>query len=556
MLMNWKMKGARVGQLIQLAKAAKLSLKKYLFMYCWCLFFTIAYTCCAMFFPSIVGRIIDNGISDNNFQKVLYESCWLPILGGLMIFFQYKEKINFAKLSQSMTITIQNRLMEKVTKTNYRFWKYHKAGDVHAVIEKDVSRLESLLTSSVNDAVISVFVIIGVAAYLLCIDLLMGSIIIILALIFATIQKKIGDVAKAEMHILRNYMGNVSTLTNHVVNNALSIRMFDGSKKILSDFNFKVSTYRNQYIKQIKILSVVQLTGMTFNAIGLFVIMILGAKKVFVGELSVGVLFSLTLYMQRLYNPLVSLGNVYVSLKSLIPIVGKILDILENSDEIESGTYNPERMLTGQICLQNIEFKYEDSTEYIFKNLNLQVMPGETIGIIGNNGSGKTTLLRLLSRICVVDNGAILVDGVDNLQYDDEYLCGNIGIMSQDNYLPDWTLKDIFDCDDIELENAKYLMNYLNFPIEKFPNGLDSKIGENKIALSGGEIQKIAFIRLILQNKMIYIMDEPTSALDVDSENKMIELIETRLKGKTCIIITHRDAVLKICNRVVDLMSQ
>lgn len=125
--------------------------------------------------------------------------------------------------------------------------------------------------------------------------------------------------------------------------------------------------------------------------------------------------------------------------------------------------------------------------------------------------------------------------------------------MSQENYLPDWSLKEILQCDESQVEKAESIMKYLDFPIDKFPNGLNSKIGENKISLSGGELQKIAFIRLLLQDKRIFIMDEPTSALDLDSEKRVIELIESMLSEKTCIIITHRKPLLEICNKIIEL---
>ena len=159
------MKGKIVKKIVRLIKVANLSLKKYMIMYVGCLCCAISYTCCAMYFPSIVGKVLDYGIATNNFTNVLTEAFWLLLFGGAMIVFQYLQKLSFAKLSQSITINIQSRLMEKITRTNYQFWKKHKAGDVQAIIEKDVNKLEVVLTSTVNDAIISAFVAVGVADY-------------------------------------------------------------------------------------------------------------------------------------------------------------------------------------------------------------------------------------------------------------------------------------------------------------------------------------------------------------------------------------------------------
>lgn len=267
-----------------------------------------------------------------------------------------------------------------------------------------------------------------------------------------------------------------------------------------------------------------------------------------------GVLFSLTIYLQRLYYPIVSLGSLYVSLKSIMPIVYKLLDVLENEKEIKSGRYYPTIPLQGHIDMRNIYFKYEDSSRYIFKGFDLEIAQGEIVGIIGKNGSGKTSIIRMLTRLCTPESGEILLDGTDISLYSVEYLNKHIGIMSQDNYLPGWELREIFECkDESDEEKICVLLRYLNFSIGNFTKGLKSKIGENKMSLSGGEIQKIAFIRLISQNRQIYIMDKPSSALDGDSENRMIHLIDKYLRGKTCMIITHRKAILEICDRVVEL---
>ena len=538
-------------ELFNIIKVSNISLKKYCFMYIWCLYCAISYTFCALMLPNIVGAVIDNGIAHNDFFMVLEEAAYILILGVLMIVFQYLQKISFAKLSQNITIAIQTKLIEKLSKTNYAFWKHHKAGDVYAVIEKDVNKLERFLSSVMNDAIISILVAGGVAVYLIYIDRTIGVTIIVLALLFSIIQRKIGELAKKEMIILRSILGKLSSFTNNIVNNVLSIRLVGITRKILYDYSESINAYRNQYVKQIKILNIVQATGMAFNTVGLFIIMLLGSLKVFNNELSVGVLFSLTIYLQRLYSPLIGLGSLYVSLRSIVPIINKLLDILENNKEVKSGSYFPTSPLSGEFVIRNVNFRYENDSEYVLSNLNLKVVQGEIIGIVGKNGSGKTSIIRLLSRICTVESGEVLLDGMDINLYDDTYLNNNIGIMSQDNYLPDWKLRELFECDDDKKISS--LMEYLNLPLENFLYGLDSKIGENKIALSGGEIQKIAFIRLILQDKQIYIMDEPTSALDTDSEERMIQLINTSLKGKTCVIVTHRKSVLKICNRVLEL---
>lgn len=152
--------------------------------------------------------------------------------------------------------------------------------------------------------------------------------------------------------------------------------------------------------------------------------------------------------------------------------------------------------------------------------------------------------------MCKAESGSILLDDVEISNYCEHFLEEEIGFMLQENYLPDWTLEDFFGKNNVE--NAEKMMNDLGIPLRKFSKGMNSRIGENKISLSGGELQKLAFIKLLLEQKQIYIFDEPTSALDLESEEKMITMLRKYLKNRTCIIITHRKAILNICDKIIE----
>lgn len=539
-----------MGDFIQLINKMKISLKQFIFSYLKCLLWACAYTIVALIFPSMVGMIIDNGIALNDFSKVIKESMGLLVLGGLMILFQYLQKLSFASLSQEIIIDIKKTLIQKISRTNYLFWKQHKSGDVYTVIEKDVNQLENLLLSIFSNGITNVFVVLSVSIYMIYINMFIGVVVILLAFLFATFQRRIGNVAKRGMTKLRETVGNISIHTNNIVNNVLPIKMLGISKDIIDDYCRNLRDYKKQYIKQVLILNHVQSTGMAFTAIGLFIIMIFGAMEVLQNRLSIGFLFSLTMYLQRLYNPIIGLGNVYVSLQSFSPIVSKLLEILNNTNEIADGKYTPKTHLSGNILINNVKFKYSDGANYILDDFSLSIRSGEKIGIVGKNGTGKTSLLRLFARVCKAESGSILLDDVEISNYCEHFLEEEIGFMLQENYLPDWTLEDFFGKKNVE--NAEKMMNDLGIPLRKFSKGMNSRIGENKISLSGGELQKLAFIKLLLEQKQIYIFDEPTSALDLESEEKMITMLRKYLKNRTCIIITHRKAILNICDKIIE----
>ena len=221
---------------------------------------------------------------------------------------------------------------------------------------------------------------------------------------------------------------------------------------------------------------------------------------------------------------------------------------------IKNGNVKEIENFVGDINLENLSYKYPQNNYFVFENLNIDIKQGEIVGIVGKNGSGKTTLLRLINKLCIPTEGIVKVSNIDIQDYETRWLWHQVGIMPQAIYLPRGYLKDILDIDSGLEEKAFRLLEELNFDIYKEDSLIDRKIELELNTLSGGEYQKLAFVRLILQNKQIYIFDEPTSALDLKTEKKVIEIIKRELSGKTVLIITHRTPILDICNKVIEII--
>ncbi len=440
-------------------------------------------------------------------------------------------------------------MFEKLLERNLKFWMKYQIGDVLRVLENDIDNIQNLLTSTISNLMINFFVAAGITIVLLIINPVLGLIILLMAFLFANIQKKFGDNIQDGMSELRLGMGELSSITNETLNHISTIQMTDLTALERTRFDTKNRSVIQQFILQTKRVTIAQLIGMLFNVFGILVVLAIGASEVLKGRLSIGVLFSLTIYIQRLYGPIVTLGTEYINIKNTKPMIEKVLKILENEDSIRVGEIDW-ISTKGKINIVDVSFKYKE--KWILRNLTMEIPEKSTIGIIGENGSGKFTLIKLLSKLCVPQSGMIYFDGIpiNNISYDS--IKRNVTVVPQECFLPYGTLKNVMEIDSEEKQNRMFeFMEKLGVSLEKFPDGLNTKLTENRGNLSGGEAQKLALIRSLLQDKLIYILDEPTAAMDLESEKNFCSIVKEYLADKTVLIVTHRRELLSVCNKII-----
>lgn len=298
-----------------------------------------------------------------------------------------------------------------------------------------------------------------------------------------------------------------------------------------------------------------------FNCIQLgitaLILIFLIAGQTWLG-ISIATLVLIVNYAQSIQGELWSINSI---LKNFNRVFGDAYDmtlILDTVDDVvDAKDAVPLEMKTAGVDFNGISFKHKDAKEAIFENFNLNVQPGERIGLVGVSGSGKTTLTKLLLRFADVDKGAILVSGQDIKNVTQQSLRENVAYVPQETSLfhrsiaeniaygkPDATLKEIVW--------AAKQANADEF-IKDLPQGYDTLVGERGIKLSGGQRQRIAIARAILKNAPISVLDEATSALDSESEVLIQDALEKLMRGRTSIVIAHRLSTVAGLDRIVVL---
>lgn len=535
----------------KLKRIFNIPIKNYIVKEFKCFVFLIIYTVATLLLPTFVSKIIDKGITQKNLRLATLYSIGMLATGVIVVIFQYLQQTSFYKLGQELTIVIKQRIYDNVLRTNMKYWEKNSIGDTLIILGEDVSILENLLTTTVSNSIVNIIVITGISIFIIVMDWKCGVLILTMAILFAIIQKRIGGKIENIVVKMRKSIGEMANFTSETLQNANELQASGYEKLMSHKYRCLNKEVMDSTMKQIKAVTGAQSVGTLFNVLGLLVVIVFGTYQTITNNMTVGTLFVLTVYVQRLYGPIVSLGNSYIEIKNSIPKINNVIDILETPDIIKTGNYIPETDIQGIIEFNNVCFSYNEKD--ILKNFNLCVQPGEILGVVGKNGIGKSTLFKLILNLCTPNDGEILLDDMEIVEYENEFIREKIGYVGQEGFVISGRLIDILDPQKNSTETKILeLMRELQLDITRFDQGLDTYIDENHRNLSGGEYQKIALIRSFIEDRDIYLLDEPTAAIDEKSEKEICKIIKEKLKGKTAIIITHRPKILEICDRVID----
>lgn len=292
------------------------------------------------------------------------------------------------------------------------------------------------------------------------------------------------------------------------------------------------------------------------NKVTVVLILWVGATLVMKGELSVGQLIAFNMLAGRVSGPILRLVQLWQDFQQAGLSVRRLGDILNTPTE---PGYNPGRAslpsLKGAVAFSGVTFRYRPDRPEVLRNINLEIKPGEVIGIVGRSGSGKSTLTKLIQRLYVPESGRILIDGTDLALIEPTWLRRQIGVVLQENYLFNRSVRDNIALSDpataIEpIIQAAELAGAHEFILE-LAEGYDTLVGERGCNLSGGQRQRIAIARALLTNPRILIFDEATSALDYESERIIQENMKRICSDRTVFIIAHRLSAVSRCDRII-----
>ncbi|QDI03613.1 type I secretion system permease/ATPase [Xanthomonas cerealis pv. cerealis] len=279
-----------------------------------------------------------------------------------------------------------------------------------------------------------------------------------------------------------------------------------------------------------------------------------GAKLVIEGKLSVGQLIAFNMLSGQVTAPIIRLAQLWQDFQQVGISVERLGDILNTRTEVP-GSRMALPPIRGQVTFERVTFRYRSDAAEVLNAIELDVRPGEILGIVGRSGSGKSTLTKLVQRLYTPERGRVLIDGQDLALADPAWLRRQLGVVLQENFLFNRSVRENIALSDpgMPLErviHAAKLAGAHDF-IVALPEGYDTRVGEHGTGLSGGQRQRIAIARALIGNPRILILDEATSALDYESEHAVMNNMRAICKGRTVLIIAHRLSTVRHANRIV-----
>ena len=521
--------------------------------------------------PSIItGRIVDEALVGKDLKLLIQ---LLLLAFGTMAVSQIigvlESYIN-AWISQRIIFDMKNQMYDHLQHMPHAFFTAEKQGDIITRMNTDISGVSTVISGTLSSIVSNVATVVTtlIALFSMSWQLAIVGIIVIPLLILPT--RSVGKTRWKLLTESQEKNDEMNQLVNETlsVSGSLLVKLFTREDKEYSRFrsvNEEVTRLNLKEQRSGKWFGVIM--GM-FTQIGPLLIYFFGGLFIILsqirigpltipmsGTLTVGVITATVALINRLYRPVQSLLNIQVDFTRSLALFTRIFDYfdMENTIVTKPNAKKPD-VTKKDIVFRHVAFSY-DAEKSLLTDIDFTVPGGKMYAIVGPSGSGKSTVVNLIPRLYDVCDGSVSIAGVDVRDFDLSYLRDCIGVVTQDTYLFNGTIRENLlyakeDATPEELENACKIASIHEF-ITNQPDGYDTMVGNRGLKLSGGEKQRLSIARVILKNPKILILDEATSALDSISENAIQDALEALMDGRTSIVIAHRLSTILKADRIL-----
>ncbi len=505
--------------------------------------------------PYLTKIAIDDSIANKDFQSLGFITLLLVASLIAQAFIQYFLTYFTQLMGQKIIYDLRIQIFSHVQRLSLKFFDKTPIGRIVTRVTNDVEALNELFASGIVMVFSDIFIIFWIFIFMFSMSwsLALISLSVLPILIYATFlfRKKVRDVYRD----VRYYLAKLNSYMQERISGISIVQLFNKQKEEFEKFSKINTDYKKANVASIFYYAVFFPTVEILSSLAIALIIWYGGGKIIQGTISIGILFAFIQYTEMFFRPIRDLSEKYNIMQTAMASSERIFKLLDDKTIIE----NPNKpiipdKIKGKIEFKNVSFAYNPN-EYVLKNISFTINPGETVAIVGATGAGKTSIISLLSRFYDIQEGEILVDGIDIRKMRKEDLRKSMSIVLQDIYLFSGTVKSNILMNNTDIDESRMLIAAnsvgANDFILKLPNQFNEEVKEKGATLSVGQKQLISFARALANNPQILILDEATSSVDTETEILIQNAIDKMLSGRTSIVIAHRLSTIQKADKII-----
>src|SRR5579884_2347395 len=468
-------------------------------------------------------------------------------LGGLRTYL-------FAHTTNRIDVGLGAQLFRHILALPLAYFEARRVGDTVARV-RELEHIRQFLTSNSVTVVLDLLFIVVFLMVMWFYSARLTLVVLGSMPLYAFLSIVITPIIRARLNEKFNRSAEKQAFLVEAISGIQTVKALAVEPPLQRRWDEQLAGYVRACFRATSLITVASQIASSIQKITTIAVLLTGAYLVIGGDLSIGQLIAFTMLSSQVTGPLLRIVNLWQEFQQVGISVQRLGDVLNTRPE---PSYNPNRTtlprVAGQIVFEEVTFRYRPDGPEVLRKVSFAIEPGQIIGIVGRSGSGKSTIAKLIQRLYVPERGRVLVDGVDLAQVDPSWLRRQVGVVLQENFLFNRSVRD-----NIALTNPSISMDRVieaatlagaqEFILE-LPEGYDTMVGEQGCSLSGGQRQRIAIARALVANPRILIFDEATSALDYESEAVIQQHMAQMCKGRTVIIIAHRLSTVRPAHKI------
>ncbi|MBS5870261.1 ABC transporter ATP-binding protein [Fusobacterium pseudoperiodonticum] len=501
-------------------------------------------------------KFVDDVLIKQNKEMFLW------IIGGIFaatvikVISSYYSEITSNFVTETIKREIKIDIFSHLEKLPINYFKKNKLGDTLSKLTNDTTSLGRIgfIIFDMFKELLTVLILTG---RMFQVDYILALVsLILLPLIIRVVRKYTKKIRKYGRE-RQDTTGKVTAFTQETLSGIFVIKAFNNTDFVIDKYKDLTKEEFEQAYKTTKIKAKVSPINEVITTFMVLLVVLYGGYQILVTKkITSGDLISFVTALGLMHQPLKRLISKNNDLQDSLPSADRVVEIFD--EKIETDVFGEAVKFDEKIQnikFENVNYKYDDSNEYVLKNINLDVKAGEIVAFVGKSGSGKTTLVNLLARFFNTDEGSVTVNGVNVKNIPLKIYRNKFAIVPQETFLFGGTIKENIsfgkEVTDEEIITAAKMANAYNFIQEDLPNKFETEVGERGALLSGGQKQRIAIARALIKNPEIMILDEATSALDSESEKLVQDALDSLMEGRTTFVIAHRLSTIVRADKIV-----